>query len=143
MGMSTPPPPPPPVSLEGVGPLPPAGFFLSGGAAIALIDMARQATMTIARQLIWRRIGGVVPRERNDREQILRFLDGSQHRVEDLETMGKAAVSESKPKGAKGGLFAEPTLPWEQVWHGRLALLALSVALLTLSYAPFGQFYLA
>ncbi len=33
--------------------------------------------------------------------------------------------------------------PWSQRWYGRLVLLSISVALLTLAYAPIKQFYLA
>jgi apolipoprotein N-acyltransferase len=47
----------------------------------------------------------------------------------------------SKPKAT----VAQPTLavPFAARWWGKLALLLLSVALLTFSYAPFKQFYLA
>src|SRR5687768_11658079 len=57
--------------------------------------------------------------------------------------MGKSATAKKKPKGAQSALFAEPVTPVPARWYGKLGLLLLSTLLLTLSYAPINQFYLA
>ncbi len=49
----------------------------------------------------------------------------------------------AEPEFRRKGRESAPAVPWSERWYGRLALLSLSVALLTLSYAPIKQFYLA
>ena len=41
------------------------------------------------------------------------------------------------------GVAVAAAKPWSQRWYGRILLLSLSVLLLTLSFAPIKQFYLA
>jgi apolipoprotein N-acyltransferase len=57
--------------------------------------------------------------------------------------MAKSATAQKKPKSKDNALFAEPVALYPQRWYGKLSLLLLSTLLITLSYAPINQFYLA